>query len=110
MNLDGLANLQWLGPWYPASSSGLEAELRKELGPGHPLFRSQAVAVGRRGDCDDVLFFLPNGPAPLAVVHLTWSGGAEGSEWPQTTFYESLDDWVERRMKPDHAEFEGDAV
>lgn len=109
MHLDGLATLQWLEPWYPASSAGLEAELQRELGRGHPLFGSRAVAVGRRGDCDDVLFFLPDGPTPLAVVHLTWSGGAGNREWPRTTFYESLDDWVERRMRPDHSEFEGDA-
>jgi hypothetical protein len=106
MNLDDLTKLQWLEPWYPAASAGLEAELEKELAPSHPLFGSRAVAVGRRADCDDALFFLPDNSLPLAVVHLTWSGGGGNREWPRTTFYESLDDWVERRMKPDHWEFE----
>jgi hypothetical protein len=33
-----------------------------------------AVAVARRVDQDDVLFWLPAGPTLLAVVHLTYSG------------------------------------
>jgi hypothetical protein len=105
MNLNGLTNLRWLAPWEPASS-GLEAELEKEISPVHPLFGRKAIAVGRRGDCDDVLFFLPDHTFPLAVVHLTWSGRREKSAaWPHTTFYASLDDWVERCMGPDHVEF-----
>lgn len=107
MNLADLRHLQWLEPWYPTSSAGLEAELEKELSPGHPLFGSPAVSVGRRGDCDDVLFFLPHNRCPLAVVHLTWSGCAENREWPRTTFYESVDAWVEGCMKLDHTEYEG---
>jgi hypothetical protein len=102
MNLDDLVNLRWLEPWEPASS-GLEAELTKEVSRGHPLFGREAVSVGRRGDCDDVLFFLPGGLSPLAVVHLTWRP-EKSPEWPHTNFYTSLDDWVERCMKPEHLE------
>jgi hypothetical protein len=106
MNPNDLTNLRWLEPWEPASS-GLEAELKKEVSPEHPLFGQEAISVGRRGDCDDVLFFLPENPSPLAVVHLTWTGRREKNpEWPHTTFYSSLDDWVERCMKPDHLERE----
>lgn len=105
MNLSEFRDIEWLEPWYEAHG-GLEAELERETGAGHPLSGRRAVSVGRRDDCDDVLFFLPDGPQPLAVVHLTWSGRRESSpQWPQTTFYSSVEDWVERCMRPDHLEF-----
>ena len=105
MNLNELTNLQWLEPWH-STPSGLEAELEKEISPTHPLFGCKTISVGRRDDCDDVLFFLPNNTYPLAVVHLTWAGKRETNpEWPHTTFYSSLDEWVERCMKPDYLEF-----
>ena len=107
MNPDDFTNLQWLEPWRP-TAAGLEAELEKEVGPAHPLFGRQAISVGRRDDRDDVLFFLPDNPYPLAVVHLTWAAIRENSpEWPHTTFYSSLDEWAERCMKQDHLEVEG---
>jgi hypothetical protein len=105
MKTADLANLQWLEPWHPAPS-GLESELEKEISPKHPLFGLKAISIGRRNDCDDVLFFLPDNSYPLAVVHLTWTGKRETNpEWPHTTFYSSLDDWIARCMKPDHFEF-----
>lgn len=103
MSVDDLTNIRWLEPWEPAPK-GLEAELMRETGPGHPLFGRDAVCVGRRGDCDDVLFFLPGNADPLAVVHLTWKPETNPS-WPRTTFYSSLEDWVERCMRPDHLKF-----
>jgi hypothetical protein len=107
MNLNDLTNLRWLEPWY-STSPGLESELEKEISSAHPLFGHKAVSVGRRGDCDDVLFFLPDNSFPLAVVHLTWTGERETNpELPQTTFYSSLDDWIDRCMKPDHLELAG---
>jgi hypothetical protein len=105
MNLNDLTNLRWLDPWYLAPS-GLESELEKEDGLTHPLFNRKAISVGRRDGSDDVLFFLPDNPYPLAVVHLTWAGKRETNPaWPHTTFYSSPDDWVERCMKPDYLEF-----
>ena len=104
--LDDLAAMQLLDPWYRAVP-GLEKELGNELSAGHPLYGRKAISVARRQDSDDVLFLLLDHPSPLAVVHLTWTGRPERtSNWPQTTFYSSLRDWVERCMKPDHAEFE----
>ena len=103
--LDDLSALQFLEPWHQAVP-GLEAELRNEVNEGHPLYGRKAISVGRRKDSDDVLFLLLDHPSPLAVVHLTWTGRRERtSTWPQTTFYGSLHDWVERCMKPDHDEF-----
>ena len=107
MKLTDLTNLQWLDPW-DSTPSGLEAELEKEICSAHPLFGRKAISVGRREDCDDVLFFLPDNPSPLAVVRLTWTGKRETNpKWPHTTFYSSLFDWVARRMMPDHQEFTG---
>jgi hypothetical protein len=107
MHLNDLTNLQWLEPWEPAAP-GLEAELQREVGAGHPLFGREAISVGRRGDQDDVLFFLPGDPFPLAVVHLTWAGRRERNpEWPHTSFYSSLEDWGDMRMVPDNLEYHG---
>lgn len=107
MRLTDFEGIEWLEPWREASG-GLEAELAREVGAGHPLSGCRAVSVGRRDDRDDVLFFLPDNLQPLAVVHLTWTGGRESNpQWPRTTFYSSVEDWVERRMRPDHLEFTG---
>jgi hypothetical protein len=103
--LDDLSVVQFLQPWRKAIP-GLEAELRNEVGDGHPLFGRKAISVARRQDSDDVLFLLLDHPSPLAVVHLTWTGRPERhSSWPQTTFFTSLHDWVERCMRPDHEDF-----
>jgi hypothetical protein len=100
--LPELDGLEWLDPWR-ATGPGLEGELAREVGPGHVLAGRRAVAVGRRLDNDDVLFHLPDGPALLAVVHLTWTGQRERRpEWPQTELYRSVAEFVERRMLPDH--------
>lgn len=104
VTLDDLGALQWLEPWR-AVVSGLEVELKNEIGEGHPLYGQKAISVARRFDSDDVLFLLLEHAAPLAVVHLTWMGRTEkNSNWPHTTFYGSMDDFVERCMKPDHLE------
>jgi hypothetical protein len=79
----------------------LEGELAREVGTGHPLQRIKAISVGRRIDSDDVLFFLAEHSQPLAVVHLTWASESS-AQWP--VFYSSIDDGVERCMKPDHNE------
>ena len=38
-----------------------------------------------------------------AYAHLTWTGNNE-ENWPQVTFYDSLDEWIERVMEADHRE------
>jgi hypothetical protein len=92
--------LDWLEPWF-FSLSALEIELKRELCPGHSLFQVKALAVGRRRDADDVLFLLPEHAPPLAVVHLTWQL-ENNPQWPAVEFYASIDDFIDRRMKPDH--------
>jgi len=102
MKIDDLDTIQWLNPWERCPP-WLEKEFVREMGPGHPLYNSKAISVGRRVDCDDVLFFIPDNAQPLAVVHLTWTGRPERSpEWPWATFFSSLDEWVEKCMWPDY--------
>lgn len=105
VTLDDVAGLPWREPWRPVVP-GLEVELRNETREGHPLFGQKAISVGRRHDTDDVLFLLLEHRAPLAVVHLTWRGRPDGNgNWPHTTFYSSLQEFVDRRMTPDHRDF-----
>lgn len=96
--------LRWLEPWQPAAA-GLEAELKREVGRGHPLFGQKALSVGRRTDTEDVLFLLPDHALPLAVVRLTWSGRREeAKDSPPAAFYSSIDQWAEECMAADHSE------
>lgn len=99
-------DIQWLEPWEPAAA-GLEDELAREVCSRHPLHKVNAISVGHRIDCDDVLFFLPDHAQALAVVHLTWNKEFS-ARWPSTAFYSSVDDWVNRCMKPDHDEYKTD--
>jgi hypothetical protein len=72
----------------------MEAELRRELKPGNPLFGLPVAAVARRYDQDDVLFELLDGSGRVAQVHLTWVGESERPPWPGTKLFESLTKWA----------------
>ena len=98
--------IEWIEPWeaveQPAES--LNAELKKEVPPEHPLYGRSANAIGHRIDCDDVLFELSNGT--LAVVHLTWSGKQDQHpQFPWTTQFQSIDEFIENAMIPDAKEY-----
>jgi hypothetical protein len=99
----------WLAPWQaisPPDGAPLEAELRKELSPGHPLFGLSFSAIGRRSDQDDVLVVVHGDPERLAVAHLTWRSAPESDpQWPNTEFFDGERDWTARRMLEDHAEW-----
>ena len=101
-----LRNLAWLLPWEPTNAD-LAAELSREVGSAHVLAGRPAVAVARRVDQDDVLFWLPEGPAMLATVHLTYAGRERSANWPSAQLYSSADEWIEFRMRVDHAEYFG---
>ena len=92
-------------PWTTVrNGAALETELARELGPGHPLHGVRARAIARRGDNDDVLFALERGPAPFAIVHLTWSGRVEADPaWPGFELIETLSAWRDR-VSLDHEE------
>jgi len=98
--------LELLTPWeQPYSPSGIQAELLKEIGPEHPLYEKAAIAVAVARDRDDVLFRI-EGPdsSRYAVVHLTWSQHREPQPWPETQFFDTLDQWIDF-MKADHADY-----
>jgi hypothetical protein len=56
MDIDDFQEITWLEPWC-FTAPGLEQELIREVSLKHPLYGVQALAVGRREDNDDVLFF-----------------------------------------------------
>src|SRR5690242_21561298 len=104
---ESFEHIPWQAPWRYVrigEGTGYERELAAEAGNGHALHDARAIAVGVRVDRDDVLFLLPDAPKPLAVVHLTWASTQErNTKFPETTFYASLDDWLQRGMAADHA-------
>ena len=98
--------LELLKPWQaPYSPSGVEAELRREAGPGHPLYDAEATALAVARDRDDVLFRVGGvGSIRYAVVHLTGSRRTEPHPFPRSQFFDTLDQWIEW-MKADHADY-----
>ena len=103
-----LADMVLLSPWSAVDSAetseALTRELVLECGPGHALSGVRARAVADYGPSDDFLFALPAGR--FAVVHLTFRRKREQPGWPSLEMYESLDDFVSRRMLPDHEDWE----
>ncbi len=78
---------RWSENWVGLAQGGaqadaLEAELRRELGPGHVLFEQHLRPLARCAACDDVIFEV--GAVGYVIVHLTWSGRAEPAPWPDT--------------------------
>jgi hypothetical protein len=98
--------ISWLDPWIPVEGEerrrALDAELRRELTPGHALFDQPATAIGGRTDRDDVLFATSDDR--LAEVHLTWSGRAENAPLPTATVYISATEWIDRSMRRANSE------
>ena len=90
----GTSAVKWLAPWHPIQDAEAERvlaqELRAELSKRHVLHGIAVRAVGRRQDCDDVLFELLHGSGRFAVVHLTYSQHPEPDpRWPDTTVYDN---------------------
>jgi hypothetical protein len=53
-----------------------------------------------------VLFVSVDEPRVIAVVHLTYANRREmDPRWPGTTFFNSMEDWIERGMRADHEDF-----
>jgi hypothetical protein len=95
-------------PWAQVTqhAANLEAELRKEVAPGHPLYMLGARAVAQRIDADDVLFEVDSPDFRYAVVHLCWTVEPEHDpRFPHTEAFASFQEWSENRMKPDSREF-----
>ena len=98
-------SVDWLIPWHPVEDAGarngLLAEFQRKLPRGHVLAGVPVTAIGRRQDCDDVLFALEDGR--VAIVHLTWSGKTEPvPDHPWTVLFDSFERFVEDEMKSEH--------
>jgi len=90
-----LATVSWRAPWSRDVAETIrrfDAELVREVKPGHPLYDRPARAYASRCDQDDVLFLLGQPPA-LAVVHLSWSP-QERPPWPRMTIYATVAEFV----------------
>src|SRR5438045_2550616 len=101
-------SIEWLIPWQPVEGAdarrSLIAEFQRELPAGHVLSGARVTPIGRRQDCDDVLFALDDGR--VAIVHLTWSGKTEPvSDHPWTVLFASMERFVEDEMTPQHREW-----
>jgi hypothetical protein len=90
--------MEWPQPFVPIdrpeTKSAFEAELQRELKPGHPLFGIRVMAIGARYDQDDVVFELLDGSGRFADVHLTWAGEKETPPWPGVALFESFIEWA----------------
>ena len=97
-------------PWHATGlgqAEKLAEELNREVSSSHVLAGCRVVAVAKRQDCDDVLFRIEGRSQRYAVVHLTYRGKRETSpEWPGTILFDSLDEFLEKRMGPDSLDFE----
>ena len=71
---DRAATLQEWGWHYPdnAVAQSLQAELQRELPPGHLLYGRAVEILAFREDQDDVLCHHLNEPDRFTVIHLTW--------------------------------------
>jgi hypothetical protein len=88
----------FLEPWSSVAigAASFEAELRREVPEGHPLYSRPLTAIARRIDSEP----------QYAVVHLTWRGEPEPSgRWPETRLFETVEQWRNCCMVPDHEEF-----
>jgi hypothetical protein len=84
----------------------MQRELRGELAEGHPLHGLPVRTLGRRQDCDDVLFAMEDGSQRVAVVHMTWTHSPpDRLPWPLSRVYPSFEVWAVEGMRSDHDDF-----
>lgn len=101
-----MAEFIWIKPWIATDThaAALVSELHKELNSTHILFEKCNRAIGRRIDCDDVLFECIDGT--FALVHLTWLGVKDlHPDFPWTRLFLTFHDFVEKVMIPDSQNF-----
>jgi hypothetical protein len=104
--------MEFVEPWFSIEKFGgvvadaLVAELKREVSENHLLYSRPATVLARRLDCDDILFKLDTPKGQFAVVHLTWKRKRESNpNFPRTKIYDSFEDFVKNKMKPDALEF-----
>ena len=84
-----------------------EAELQRELLPGHVLAGKKVSVVGKKRTYDDYLFLVHSDPPKLAHVHLTWQKESN-PKWPWTVLYSTAQEWVDNYMRPDSEDWPDD--
>lgn len=100
--------IDWLEPWGSVNSDPdyFEKELYNEVGKNHILYGKKVSAIGRRYDCDDILFQVFDSKFIYVVVHLTFTRKTEDSiQYPKTTTYKDLNSWINECMIPVHSEY-----
>jgi hypothetical protein len=88
----------WPEGWEPihdTQGKGFEAELARELAPGHELFGMPLRAIGWRAGFDDVVFEFTDGTGRIVVTHLTWKCDREPPPWPDAAILPNFAAWVE---------------
>lgn len=102
--------MEWLEPWWFPENRAEEfnetftKQLEREVPPGHCMY-GLPVRLIARGSGDDSLFAILDGSGRVADVHLTWSKRRERLPWPVTSIFQSLEDWIEKVMLPEHKEW-----
>ena len=90
--------IDFIEPWVAVGQerASIEAELRRELSPDNGLSNFNVRAIGRRIDCDDVLFEVLDEQADfkLALAHPTWSGNVESNPWPTTKLFVDAGEFI----------------
>jgi hypothetical protein len=92
--------MNWLLPWTEVPEA--VARPMEGLHPDHPLAGHPVRRAARRWDCDEVLFEVLSERPFWAVVHLTWQDESQSPASPTVELYDTLTDFSERRMLPDH--------
>jgi hypothetical protein len=92
-------DFDWPAPWRPLPFpdgrpdrvASIEAELEREVPPGHVLYglRCRAVAYNT-DDSDDFVFVTDRADVQVAYVHLTWRPEHD-PKWPYTVAYPGWD-------------------
>ncbi|MDP9606446.1 UNVERIFIED_ORG: hypothetical protein J2W38_006266 [Variovorax paradoxus] len=104
--------MEWFEPWWSPENLGeqfqenFKKQLEREMPTGHCM-HGLPVRLLARGNGDDALFEILDGSGRVADVHLTWSRSQQRLPWPGATIYQSLDEWAEKVMLPQHRDWIG---
>jgi hypothetical protein len=103
--------MEWLEPWRSAkgwsenSIGAFERQLQVEIDRDDPIFGIPVRIIGR-GNGDDAVFELPDGSGRVAFVHLQWEKARDpGRLRTRSTVFASLDEFSEKVMRPEHADW-----